>query len=181
MKKQTKKKIIFFDGDGTLWYPRATKHTVKPHWIYKDKVIKNRHKHIMLLQDLMLTPTVKSTLKELKAKGIITIILSTHPHSKKEAYEILNDKVKYFNLGNLFTEVHATREYHESKGEYIAEILKRLHIPKAQALMVGDNYPWDYKPARSIGVDALLVESDYMKKDKRLKIVKNIAELVKFV
>lgn len=28
------KKIIFFDGDGTLWYPKKTKWTKKPHLIY---------------------------------------------------------------------------------------------------------------------------------------------------
>jgi hypothetical protein len=30
------KLIIFFDGDGTIWYPKATKRKVKPHWIYSD-------------------------------------------------------------------------------------------------------------------------------------------------
>lgn len=109
--------------------------------------------------------------------GIVTVILSTHPHEKDEAYKIINKKVKYFNLEELFTEVHATREYYESKSEYITEILKRLNIPKTKALMIGDNYKWDYKPARNIGIDALLVESDYMKKDKRIKTIKKLSDL----
>jgi magnesium-dependent phosphatase-1 len=165
------KAIIFFDGDGTLWYPIKTKHTVKPHWLYKDTSIKDCHPHLILI------PTVENTLKKLKKMGIATVILSTHPHEKDEAYKIINKKVKYFNLAELFTEVHATREYYESKGEYITEILKRLNIPKTKALMIGDNYLWDYKPARKIGVDALLVESDYMKKDKRIKTIKKLSDL----
>ena len=37
MKTGTKKKIVFFDGDGTLWYPKDTRHTEPPHWIYHEK------------------------------------------------------------------------------------------------------------------------------------------------
>lgn len=170
-----KKKIIFFDADGTLWYPIQTKYTVKPHWLYKDKSIKDYHPHLMLI------PTVESTLRKLKKMGIITVILSTHPHEKVEAYRLLNKKVKYFKLEDLFTEVHATREYHQSKGEYILEILKRLNIPKTKALMIGDNYVWDYKPARGIGVDALLMESDYMKKDKRIKTIQKVSDILNFI
>lgn len=165
------KKIVFFDADGTLWYPLKTKHTEKPHWLYKDKSIKDHHPHLMLI------PTVESTLRKLKKMGILTVVLSTHPHEIEEAYKIINKKVEHFNLKELFTEVHATREYHKSKSEYIVEILQKLNISKTQALMVGDNYLWDYKPARDIGVDALLMQSDYMKKDKRLKTIKKLSDL----
>ncbi len=169
------KKIIFFDGDGTLWYPHKTKYTEKPHWVYKDKSITNYREHLVII------PTVESTLKKLKKMGIITIVLSTHPHEIEEAYEIINDKVKHFNLNGLFTEVHATREYHESKGEYIVDILKRLSIPKSKALMVGDNYLWDYKPAKNVGVDAVLIKSDYMNKDNRLKTIKKLSDILDYV
>ncbi len=171
--KFTSKSIIFFDADGTLWYPTKTKHTVLPHWLYLDKSIKDHHPHLMLI------PGVENTLKKLKKMGVITVILSTHPHEKNEAYKRINNKVKHFNLEELFTEVHATREYHESKGEYIIEILKRLKIPKTKALMVGDNYLYDYKPARAIGVDALLVETDYMRRDKRLKTIKKLSDVLR--
>lgn len=129
----------------------------------------------------MLIPTVENTLRKLKKQGIITVILSTHPHEKEEAYRLLNKKVEHFKLEELFTEVHATREYHESKGEYILEILKQFNIPKTKALMIGDNYLYDYKPARSVGVDALLIESDYTKKDKRIKTVRKISDILNFI
>ena len=169
------KKIIFFDGDGTLWYPIKTKYTVKPHWLYKDKSIKDHHAHLMLI------PTVESTLRKLKRMGILTVVLSTHPHEIEEAYKIINKKVEHFNLKGLFTEVHATREYHKSKGEYLIEILKKLDIPKTQALMIGDNYLWDYKPARDIGVDALLIRTDYMKMDVRIKTIKKLSDVFDYI
>ncbi len=169
------KKIIFFDADGTLWYPIKTKHTILPHWLYLDKNIKDHRPHLMLI------PGVKDTLVRLRKKGIITIILSTHPHEIDEAYAILNKKVEHFTLKDLFTEVHATREHYNSKGEYIIEILRRLKIPKTKAVMVGDNYKYDYKSARNVGVDALLVQSVYMKRDKRLKVIKNIEDILNII
>lgn len=165
------KKIIFFDGDGTLWYPIKTKHQEKPHWVYKTDGTPDDH-----CNQLMLIPTVLPTLKKLKKLGVITVLLSTHPHPPKEAQVLIHHKVKYFQLSEFFDEIHATREFHASKGEFICKILKKRGIAKKDALMVGDNYHWDYKPARDVGIDALLIESEYMKKDHRGKRVKKTIE-----
>ena len=56
-----KKKIIFLDGDGTLWYPQKTKRTQKPHRIYCDDKIKDNY-----LEHLELTPNTKETLQDFK-------------------------------------------------------------------------------------------------------------------
>ena len=162
-----KKKIIFFDGDGTLWYPKSTKYTKKPHWIYlQSKNTGDHYNHLVMI------PTVLSTLKKLKKMGVITVLLSTHPHPPKEADSIINHKISHFNLGDLFDEIHATREYHGSKGEFVVKILKERSIPKTKALMVGDHYRWDYKSARAVGVDALLIESEYMQKEIQSRRIK---------
>ncbi len=161
------KKIIFFDGDGTLWYPKTTKHREKPHWIYKAGTTEDHYAQLMLI------PTVLQTLKKLKKLGVVTVLLSTHPHPPREADALIHHKVRHFKLSELFDEIHATREFHSSKGEFITKILKKRGIAKKDALMVGDNYHWDYKPARDVGVDALLIESEYMKKDHRGKRINN--------
>jgi len=171
-----KKEIIFFDGDGTLWYPKSTKYTKKPHWIYMEsKNAKDHYKHLVMI------PTVLSALKKLKKMGVITILLSTHPHPPKEA----DSKVTHFRLNDLFDEIHATREFHGSKGEFIVKILKERSIPKTKALMVGDHYRWDYKSARDVGVDALLIESEYMQKDiqgRRIKkTIKKLSDIFSHV
>ena len=100
------------------------------------------------------------------------MILSTHPSKPKEAQVMMNHKVKHFKIENLFDEVHATRPYPESKGEFILKILKRRKIQKSKALMVGDSYIWDYEPARNNGIDALLIKSKYMHEHLSVKDVK---------
>ncbi len=117
--------------------------------------------------------------------SVITVLLSTHPHPPKKADSIINHKVSHFNLGDLFDEIHATRDYHGSKGEFMTEILKKRGIPKARALMVGDHYRWDYKSARDVGVDALLIESEYMKKEiqsRRIKkTIKKLSDIFNYL
>ena len=99
-----KKKIIFFDGDGTLWYPRKTRHKRHPVWIYRDKRVKEHNKH------LTLTPAAIATIKKLKEKEIITIILSTNPYPPKVAESIMRHKTKHFKIEKLFDDVYATRK-----------------------------------------------------------------------
>ena len=174
------KEIIFFDGDGTLWYPKSTRYSEKPHWIYlKSKNADDHYKHLVII------PTVLSTLKKLKKIGIITVLLSTHPHPPKEADAIINHKTKHFKLDELFDEIHATREYHGSKGEFIEKILKERKLSKSKALMVGDHYHWDYESAKNVGVDALLIESKYMQKiirSRRIKrTIKKLSDIFNYI
>jgi len=157
----TTKSIIFFDGDGTLWYPKKTKGTVAPHWIYGDTTIGERY-----LEHMTLTPAALATLKKLKKSGVELIVLSTHPHSKKEADVILSRKIEHFRLTEIFHRVYSSRNHPEGKGQKIAEILKKRKLPKNKALMVGDNYRWDYRSAKKVGVDALLIKNDYMQKPR---------------
>jgi len=167
-----KKKIIFFDGDGTLWYPKKTRYSKHPVWLYKDRRFKNHTNH------LTMTPSALSTIKRLKRMGIITIVLSTHPHPPKEADAIIKHKIRHFESEDLFDEVHATREYPGSKGKVMLKVLKRRKIPKSKALMVGDSYKWDYKSAKDIRVDALLIESEYEPMKSRLKgTIKKLSDI----
>jgi FMN phosphatase YigB (HAD superfamily) len=174
-----KREIIFFDGDGTLWYPRKTKRRVKPHWIYLTEGTYQEH-----CNHLMMIPGTLATIKKLKKQKVIIVLLSTNPHPPKEAAEMMRHRVAHFNLNDIFDEFHATREFHASKGQFILRILKKRGIPKNKALMVGDNYRWDYKPARDVGVDALLIESEYMKNDrqgKRIKkTIKKLSEVLEY-
>jgi len=174
------KKIIFFDGDGTIWYPKSTKREKAPHWIYSDKKIGDNH-----LGHLVLTPAAHISLKKLKKLRIALVLLSTHPHPRKEADVILKRKVEHFKLGALFDGVYTSRDNPEGKGEVILKILRKRHIPKSQALMVGDSYRFDYLSAKKIGVDALLVKSEYMKHPPRgrkiEKIIRGLKDVVEIM
>ncbi|OGL66742.1 hypothetical protein A2856_03180 [Candidatus Uhrbacteria bacterium RIFCSPHIGHO2_01_FULL_63_20] len=151
-----KKRIVFFDGDGTIWYPKSTKRTRKPHWIYSDTKIGRNH-----LDHLVLTPTTVPTLKKLRRSGVVLILISTHPHPPKEADEFLKGKMRHLDVERLFDAYYAARDYPEGKGELIVRILKRQGILKSQALMVGDSYRYDYLSAKNVGVEALLIRTPY--------------------
>jgi len=166
------KEIIIFDGDGTLWFPRTTKTKKKPHWIYySSKTAKDP------IKELMLTPTTLSTLRKLKQKGKILVLLSTHLHPPKEADAIIRRKIRHLRLGKYFDEVRATSDFHGSKGELITEILKKRGIPKCKALMVGDSYVWDYKPASDNGIEALLIKTVYDKHPRANRVKRKIKSL----
>lgn len=172
------KKIIFFDGDGTIWYPKNTKRKIAPHWIYSDKKIGDKY-----LRHLILTPSALTTLKKLKKLGITLILLSTHPHPSKEADMLLRGKVKHLKLEKLFDEFYSSRDYPEGKGELIIKILKKKHIPKSKALMIGDSYRYDYLSAKKVGVDVFLIESEYMAlKGKRVKkVIKQLKDIIEVI
>lgn len=156
------KRIIFFDGDGTIWYPKKTKRSVRPFWIYSDSRIGKDH-----LDHLMLIPRTLSVLKRFRKKGIRLVIVSTHPHPPKEADLLLHGKVKHFKLDSIFDEWHTSRDVPGGKGKKMVQVLKRLGIPKRKALMVGDSYRFDYLAARAVGIDALLFKTPYMKHPRR--------------
>jgi magnesium-dependent phosphatase-1 len=171
-----KKKIVFFDADGTLWWPRDTKHTKHPVWVYRQYEIEEARSKFVLV------PGIRTVLKELRKKGIKTIVLSTNPHSKKIANELIRESVRYHGLQDLFDEVYATRGDPKSKGEYILRILKKYGLRKKDSLMVGDSYLWDYSSARTVGVDSLLIETDHMGQGSRVKRkIKNVREILDFV
>lgn len=174
-----KKKIIFFDGDGTIWHPKTKRHK-HPSWIYRLPITEDEK-----TLRLKMTPYSLTTLKSLKKSGIITIMLSTHPHPPKEANIILKKKLVHFNLKDVFDEAYATTVAKNSKGKFIEKILKRRNIPKNKALMIGDSYHWDYKSAKDIGVDALLIETEHMKRNpeskRRKKTIKKLSDLLKHI
>ncbi|MFT6829411.1 MAG: FMN phosphatase YigB (HAD superfamily) [Candidatus Paceibacteria bacterium] len=167
------KKIIFFDADGTLWYPEKTKRDEHPVWLYKDGRYKNFEQHLVLI------PTVLTTLQKLKSLGIQMVILSTSPHTGKKAQDILMKKVNHFSLGEFFDEVHATETVSTSKGEFIEKILKERGLSKKSALMIGDSYKWDYHSAQLKGLDALLIKTKYEKTKVAVKnSIKKLSDIL---
>ena len=51
--------------------------------------------------------------------------------------------------------------------------------------MMGDNYRWDYVPARDVGIDALLMDSDYLKRDRQgrrvRKTLKRLDDVLQYI
>ena len=154
-----KKKIIFFDGDGTLWYPKATKRTQKPHWIYHDLTTKDNY-----LEHLELTPGTKETLEMLAVKGVKLVVISANPYPEEVATKEIKERIDYFGLTDLFY------AYRSSPGDdpngkvgIILEIITMLGLTNEDALMVGDSYFYDYLAPKEAGIDALYIENKVSK------------------
>ena len=90
------------------------------------------------------------------------------------------DSLAHHGILQYFDEVYGTKNKAGSKTDYILEILKRIKIPKKYALMVGDKYEWDYKPARDAGIDAYLIKNSYDVNGVRRKI-NNFNELTRIL
>lgn len=173
-----KKKIVFLDGDGTLWYPKVTKRTKKPHWIYHDPATKDNY-----LEHLELTPRTKETLEALREKGLSLVVLSANPYAEDIALKEIKDRLKHFGLMSLFYAYRASDgNDQDGKASIILEILASLGLQKEDALMVGDSYFYDYLVAKNIGVDALFIENSVSKMPdeipKDLHSIKEIHELL---
>ena len=162
-----KKKILFFDADGTLWYPKKTKRNKNPIWIHIElkKIEKIR-------RGLTLVPGVIKTLRKIKDNGIKMVVLSASPLPPKEAQKRLEGTLNKFGIREFFDEVHATKTYFESKGEYMLKIIKKYGIMKSQALMIGDIYLWDFSSAKKAGIKAVLFEHKYDPKPHHYNKVK---------
>lgn len=176
-----KKKIIFLDGDGTIWYPKATKRTQKPHWIYDDPITRDNY-----LEHLELTPKVQETLEVFSDKGIYLVIISANPESEEVALKEMQEKLEYFGIEKLFYTCRISAgDDPEGKSSIILEILEELNLKKEDAIMVGDSYYYDYLAAKDVGIDAFFIENEVSKMPEvilsDLQSIKEISDLLKII
>ena len=179
LERKYMKKVIFFDGDGTLWYPKTTKRTVAPHWVYLDHSIADPYALFIP------TPTVVETLERLGEMKIKRVLLSTSPLPEEEAIMSRIRASKHIDIHHLLDDIQVAPEYIEGKGERITALLKKYNLNPEDALMVGDTFGWDYKSAQDVGVEGLLIKSDYQKefmqelpKDRIITHLKEVIEKV---
>jgi HAD superfamily hydrolase (TIGR01662 family) len=150
-----KKKIVFLDGDGTIWYPSKTLRTQKPHWIYLDPETKDSY-----LQHLMLTPQVKEALAALKEKGMYLVVISANPYAEDIAVKEIKERLEHFGLSDFFYACRSSAgDNPDGKAAIMLETIKELGLKKEDALMVGDSYFYDYLAAKNVGIDAFFIEN----------------------
>ncbi len=175
-----KKKIVFLDAIGTLWYPKLTQNYADPGWVFKNKWTKNNP-----IRYMTLTPGVKPALIRLKKLGIKLVIISAITH---ESHKVgLKKLMKRFKIYDLIDEYHTVGYIDGSaKAKKIEHVLKRLGLKKSQALMVGDFYWRDYKHVKERGIDAILFHSEFQnarwpqtaRVKKRIRNLKNVLKYI---
>ncbi len=176
-----KKKIIFFDGDGTLWYPTSTKRTKKPHWIYRDSLTKDNY-----LEHLSLTPGTRETLGILRKKGIYLVVISANPYAEELALREIKERLDYFELSNLFYSYRSSAgDDPDDKVAIILETIKELGLTKGDALMVGDSYFYDYLAPRKAGIDTFFIENEVSRMPDKMPMdmqtIKEVSNLVDII
>lgn len=153
-----KKKILCFDGDGTLWYPSTTKRTQKPHWIYHDSQTKDHY-----LNFLELVPQVKNMLTLFREKDMVLAVISASPYSTDIAQAELRKKLIHFDLLDLFHSYHSSDgNAPDDKGRVLLHIIDSIGCRRSDMLMIGDSYAYDHLAARKVGVDTVLIASEYI-------------------
>jgi len=173
-----KKKIIFLDGDGTLWYPKETKRTMKPHWVYNDPNTKDNY-----LKHLTLTPGTKNALKKLFNYGIYLVVISANPYSPEIAQKEIKERLDHFGLSKYIYSYNASVGNDSlGKGIIMLEVLKKLNLSKDDALMIGDSYFYDYLAAKSNGIDAFFIDNSVAKMpdipDKNIQKINELEDIL---
>ena len=150
-----KKKILFLDGDGTLWYPSKTKRTQKPHWVYQDETIKDNY-----LEHLELAPQVKETLETFYEQGMCLVVISANPKDEATAVSEILERINHFGLHELLHECRASPgDDPNGKAKIMLEVIQKRGLSRQDAVMVGDSYFYDYLPAKEAGIDAYFIDS----------------------
>ncbi len=149
------KEVVFFDGDGTLWHPRSTLRTRKPHWVYLDKTVADP------ITEMIATPKAEATLHQLGELGVRRVLMSTSPLEESEALAHRKAIAAHVGILDLLDDIRVAPEVINGKGEKIAAWLMQHEINPERALMVGDTYEWDIVAANSVGVEGVLLDSDH--------------------
>ncbi len=173
-----KKKVLFLDGDGTLWYPSSTKRTQKPHWVYHDEKTKDNY-----LEYIELTPGTKEALETFHKKGLYLVVVSANPYDEEIAVKEIKERLDYFGLSELFYACRASEGSDPNgKTAIMLEIIEELGLTKEDALMVGDSYFYDYLAAKESGIDAFFIENEVSKMPETmpddLQSIKEVHDLV---
>lgn len=173
-----KKKILFLDGDGTLWYPSVTKRTEKPHWVYNDVKTKDNY-----LEHIELTSGTKEALEYFYKKGLYLVVISANPYDEETAVKEIKERLNYFGLSELFYTCRASEGSNPNgKVAVMLEIIKELGLAKEDALMIGDSYFYDYLAATENGIDAFFIENEVAKMPEAmpedLQSIKEVYDLV---
>lgn len=108
--------------------------------------------HVFLTQKTQLFPEVKETLQKLKKKGIILSIAT----SKKT--ELVKRNCEYLSIESYFDLFIGDDMVIKKKPdpEMLHQTLKKLTVPIAQAVMIGDS-TYDIEMGNAIGMDTIAV------------------------
>lgn len=154
------KKIISFDWDGTLWYPKSTKHDKAPHWVYEEfSVVDEANAQLVLI------PWVLEVLDFCKSQNIVLVLISTNPNITSIAQKQVEDRANLLWVDRYFDFIISARDYPESKWEILTEFAKHHKIDLDNMLHIWDSYNRDYASVQTHWISSILIKTNYMKEE----------------
>lgn len=124
-------------------------------------------------------PKVKSTLRKLKKKGLILVIVTDAP--KRKAYQrLLAMKIeKYFDIVIGYEDTKRKK----SRGLPFKVAIDKLQIKPKEIMVVGDSIKRDVRPAKKLGMVTVLAKYGQSEKErgKAHYEIKHISKILKIV
>lgn len=131
-------KVVFFDAEGTLYRTKEGKE-------YSDFWEGGEHTLERAVNTFELNDGVAETLSELNDKNIQLAVVSVHKD------HILPHLLAHLGISDFFGRIMINGD----KGDLMSAFLIDRGISKKEALMVGDTYEIDIKPAKREGIRSL--------------------------
>ena len=153
-------KAVFFDADGTLWgsvtglHPDIVRNKIIDMYLVSSDM---RQVFDYIDKELRLDPKLIPVLKTLKENGAKTAVISNH------IQECLTSIIEHFGIRKYF-DIIVTSSLVQAKKEELVPIkyaMFQLGTGNKDVIMVGDSYERDVVPARTLGIDAYLIRTDY--------------------
>jgi 2-haloalkanoic acid dehalogenase type II len=144
---------------------------LKPEGYIVDRVIGMWNKNMLLAKPF---PETIPTLEKLKKNYKLALISNTDPFSVEPVLEKY-DLRKFFDVIACSYEVGCLK----SDPNMFSYVLRKLHVKKDEAIMVGDSIQSDIKGAENAGIKAILVDrKNRMEYPDRIA---NLTEIDKFL
>ena len=149
-------KLISFDGDGTLRYPKTTTTTQKPHRIYEIYPQVDEAN-----AQLILIPGTIELLEYCRGQWVIMILLSTNPNEVDIADQQVLYRSQLLWVDQYFDHILSARDYVASKWEILQRLADQHKIDYNQILHIWDSYMRDYASTADCNMNTVLIRTSY--------------------
>ena len=165
------RKALFIDRDGTISYPVLTE--------------RGTPRSPFLLEEFRLMPRVAETLEQIRALGILTILVTNQPdiaygNISQDEWEKINVIVKALPLDDIFICFHTRDEGCSCKKSEPGMILEAAHkwaLDLGASFVVGDSYA-DAEAAKNAGCKSILIDAKYNQNTKSDFRINKFSEVV---
>jgi len=145
------------------------------YWFKRFKLKKDWKVVIEKLKDrVKIFPEVKEVLRKLSGNYKLIVLTHTSREALRLKLEKVNIKKYFVRIFSVIDDFNVTKR----DEEVYRELLKKINLKPKDLIHVGDNYEFDYRMPKRIGIKAVLIDRSEEKEEKDiihdLREIKNI-------